>query len=1345
MSPTTEVDLTSETPPRKMKQALLPFGQSANRQNASPKTNAGSESGRKRKLSGEENIPLKKAARTEDGDSKNIVDKVKSKSKLAQFAFKDTNGDSEKPEIENKESSKKKGNKKDNSNLKQKEKRVNKEGKVSVEDGRGSEETSEKKSSGIHGLLVNPLFKKTKKSKNKEVINVDEDSVEFELLDLESSNEEDTEKPVNMNLTEAEDASITSMTEEWAKFHENNDTDQSMEEMETSAVSNSKSGTMKKTKEDKAKDKEEKLRKKQEEKALKEEEKAKAKAEKEKQKQIQKEEKEKKKEKPKEESKAPATKVNPLARFLAKAKEQKAAVKPETVEAAKNDDVEIVEVKEAPTLRTSPRKKIVAEVEKNNDVEKKEVEATAKSSSDVAPKATSTPLRTSPRKKVSSTPKTPFTDPARAQEVNIAKLKVQIHDLNDVMDKAVEEKDFLKAHETKESIKKLEEEIKSMEADTSYVSQSLEALNSSKKSSPAPSAAPKTPKTSRNVSVVSTPGSAKAPNSGKKTKKEILEQEKLAKKEALEKEKLAKKEALEKEKLAKKEAKEKERAEKEKLKEIEKKAKEEEKLEKERLKKEEKEKAEAEKLKMKQEKEEEKMRKKAEKEAEAKQKEEEKKLAEEAEKEKAKKEAQAFSSFFKKVEPKEVKESVPEVKEEDDAVGGFTPFRVKKNMRLAPLVRGDTEVAKARIDSLDMPCGPDGLYLELLKNGYQAGKQGKTWPYEKVEEDDVEILDEDEDADDESDPEDDLDETNVNIIMRKGGDKTIKIPKAKLLKFHENRRPAYWGTWTKQTNKISGRRPFGRDEDRFDYEEDSDDDWEEEEEGESLSDDEKDKEDEEENDDYEVDNEFFVPHGHLSDDEEDREEDEVLDPETAKQKQKLAAKEFEKEHKKKTQELKPRLWGTYWTDTDSLDTGAAALQLAKILGGYSGIVCASYNNPIDTSFSKEVSSPMIIQQDDVTDSAKIGAKNQRMKNVPEEAIPDLIKLVHGNCNNKIFLAREFIAFWNRKTGFEPDSEENATPSAKNNSLSKKKVVDKIQEIAEYKKKPDGVGRCWMVKEGILSKHEISNSVLNDWSYILDQPNKTGMNEDAVGSRPGSPTSKISSPAPTNLITKFARPLTEEEKEEQKAKLEREAAAAKQKRDAAKAEQAAVKAEQIAKLAAAKARHQDGGQAKQSPLSSFTQALSEMQKKGQLSSGADKKTPVSMSPKVNVKKVALTTVTSGKNNPITAITSGKGLSSPVLSLKRPSCTPSPSTQASPIAIKRKPGLVTTPTSSKTFSSSVKASPIAIRRKPKENQTPSSPSQLSFSGMIPDGVGSSKPRTSPRKKPSEAECITIEDSN
>merc|ERR1719507_182012 len=192
-------------------------------------------------------------------------------------------------------------------------------------------------------------------------------------------------------------------------------------------------------------------------------------------------------------------------------------------------------------------------------------------------------------------------------------------------------------------------------------------------------------------------------------------------------------------------------------------------------------------------------------------------------------------------------------------------------MRLAPLVRGDGLRAKRNIDSLDMPCGPEGLYLAQLKGDYSPGQQGRTWPYEKLgeeEADDVEIL---EDEDEESDPEDDLDETNINIIMRKG-DKSVNF-RAKLLKFHENQRPAYWGTWTKTSQFISGRRPFGRDEETFDYDYDSDDDWEEEEEGESLSDDEKDGEEDGENEDYEVDNEFFVPHGYLSDEEEDKEED----------------------------------------------------------------------------------------------------------------------------------------------------------------------------------------------------------------------------------------------------------------------------------------------------------------------------------------------------------------------------------------------------------------------------------------------------------------------------------------
>merc|ERR1719318_418254 len=531
------------------------------------------------------------------------------------------------------------------------------------------------------------------------------------------------------------------------------------------------------------------------------------------------------------------------------------------------------------------------------------------------------------------------------------------------------------------------------------------------------------------------------------------------KKEALEKEKQAKKEALEKEKEAKKEALEKEKAEKERQKEVEKRAKEIERLEKERVKKAEKEKLEAEKEKLKQEKEEERLKKKAEKEAELKQKEEErlkkdeeKRLLEEAEKEKIKKKAEAFKSFFKKDDvAKERKVSGKEVEEvAEGALGNFTLFRVKDNMRLAPTVRNDPKMAMKRIDSLDMPAGPDGLYLALLKTEYSPGKQTRTWPYEKnlPKDDDIEVLEDEEEEESASE--------NADKIIINGAVVSGKVPRAKLLQFHENQRPAYWGTWTKQSAFVSGRRPFGKDEERFEYDYDSDEDWEEEEEGESLSDNEDDKEKEEEKDDYEVDNEFFVPHGYLSDEEEEKDEDEVFNPETAKEKLKHAEKEFEKEHKKKTQQLKPRLWGVCF-EGETLDTEAAASQLVKILGGFKGITVGN-NNTIETGFSKPVMTPTAMR-DDNTESASVNSKGAGPKSrpVPDEAVPHLIKLLHGNSNNKMFLAREFIEFWNRASGEEgagdckADDENVGTPRGKegrSSSISKTKMIKKILEIAD---------------------------------------------------------------------------------------------------------------------------------------------------------------------------------------------------------------------------------------------------------------------------------------------------------
>lgn len=104
--------------------------------------------------------------------------------------------------------------------------------------------------------------------------------------------------------------------------------------------------------------------------------------------------------------------------------------------------------------------------------------------------------------------------------------------------------------------------------------------------------------------------------------------------------------------------------------------------------------------------------------------------------------------------------------------------------------------------------------------------------------------------------------------------KRVKIPatvtnklKAKYHDFHDNYRPAYYGTWRRRSKAINGRRPFSKGEKTLNYEYDSDDDWEEE-----PADADECKSDEEEEKDVPMDSDeeddgFFVDHGYLSSDE----------------------------------------------------------------------------------------------------------------------------------------------------------------------------------------------------------------------------------------------------------------------------------------------------------------------------------------------------------------------------------------------------------------------------------------------------------------------------------------------
>ncbi|CAH1390004.1 unnamed protein product [Nezara viridula] len=198
------------------------------------------------------------------------------------------------------------------------------------------------------------------------------------------------------------------------------------------------------------------------------------------------------------------------------------------------------------------------------------------------------------------------------------------------------------------------------------------------------------------------------------------------------------------------------------------------------------------------------------------------------------------------------------------------------------------------------------LYLKEPKTGAHLPQQTEaTWPVVSQEEEhDVIIIEST--ADGEC-----IDLTNTKVINNK------KKMKAKLLQFHDNRRPPYWGTWRKKSSFVGPRKPLGLDKKTFDYEVDSDSEWEDEGEGEE-------NQNSGENG-YLLDN-TFVPHGYLSDEEvhPDEEVDEN-DPENLKLRMKLLKQEFDEEMRSKTERLKPRLLGCVWISNGTTEVSTGSL------------------------------------------------------------------------------------------------------------------------------------------------------------------------------------------------------------------------------------------------------------------------------------------------------------------------------------------------------------------------------------------------------------------------------------
>ena len=630
----------------------------------------------------------------------------------------------------------------------------------------------------------------------------------------------------------------------------------------------------------------------------------------------------------------------------------------------------------------------------------------------------------------------------------------------------------------------------------------------------------------------------------KEAEKQAKEAERQKEKDRKEAEKQKEKERKEAERKAKEAQKEAERKEKEAQKEAER-------LEKEKLKQE----KETEKLKEKERKEAEKKAKEAQKEAErlekeeqARKKQEEKDEKEKAEKAKAEKAKMSFASFFVK---KQKAASEPSEPQKENSI--FTQFQVKSNMKVAPILRG----LIANDFELNTGVPTEELYLNKLSKGhFKPGKQSRTWPYASKVDDEIEILEDEED-------EDDIGEEILNESLIKPSEKKV-FKKAKLLQFHDNQRPAYFGTWTKKTDKISGRKPFGVFAD-FDYEYDSDEDWEEEEQGESLSDEEKDQEEDEKEDeklDEDDDDGFFVGHGVLDKDElrnDDDEDDEAFDEELEMKKQKLKAQQFEEEYKKKKPtKLKPRVFGCFWNDPAHAHDKDDQVRInhesfIKILNPFKAVVLQQIGL-IQTSLSK----PKVEEKE--SPSTAEAPKAKVLKEFPESAMLDLIKLVHANTNKKPFLAREFVEYWSSKNS--------------GTKLSQQLTLKKLQEIADYQKQE----RCWKVKDDVLKTFNvIEPEIPNKWEYLLEVPKKAANATPSIATpsttpststsatpskkeevdinatpKTSSPKSKISDTAktpktsstpkvskPSPSILMFAKKLTKAEQDEQRLKVIRE--------------------------------------------------------------------------------------------------------------------------------------------------------------------------------------------------------------
>ncbi|KAH8292864.1 hypothetical protein KR044_001661 [Drosophila immigrans] len=423
----------------------------------------------------------------------------------------------------------------------------------------------------------------------------------------------------------------------------------------------------------------------------------------------------------------------------------------------------------------------------------------------------------------------------------------------------------------------------------------------------------------------------------------------------------------------------------------------------------------------------------------------------------------------------------------------FRPFQIKDDMIMAPVVRATIDKETRRqLDRLFHDANEDDEDDEMDLNGSIGRVKrptrsqlyigqlslGKRKPLCSKRDGRLQRRAKDDEDDDDVQIVDELANAGTPIIEERP--KQLPWVRAKYLHFADNRRPPFYGTWRKRSQQIKARRPLGQDKTYFDYEVDSDCEWEEEEPGESLSASEDEKERESEEESEEEYNEWFVPHGHLSDEElqNDGELEDGNTREAQKAKLQVMQQEFAQEMKKQTKKIKPRLLGPVWLDENGYKSELFPAVFTQTIDMYGCWQLAPLTlEPL----------PETVRDEEPVEAAKAA---KTVLKLDEALLQQLVRLIHGNRNAKVFLISEYLEYLKGQITQETITLPPKTLlREKFDELASWKpiVMDTSsgQSLAVKKSKKPKKRLCWVVSAEMLQKHQLVElSLLNQWNYKL---------------------------------------------------------------------------------------------------------------------------------------------------------------------------------------------------------------------------------------------------------------------